>query len=116
VSTPEERVRAERAAALLVRLIRDPSFRAAFRRKPAEEARAFGLDQLARELEERQKERQTLPIRETKARLAGLLLATADEGVAAANLVGLTDRSPSGHTARTAKRVLTSAGFPGDRA
>jgi hypothetical protein len=80
-ASAEQQVRAERVAALLVRLIRDSAFRAAFRRRPGEEARAFGLDDLAGELQERHDALQTPQIRESTPGLAGLLLAAAAEGL-----------------------------------
>jgi hypothetical protein len=113
VSAPgERRLRAERVATLLARLIVDPDFRAAFRRRPAEEARAFGLDHLAGELREHQKALQTLEIRESKSSLAGLLLAAAAEGVAAVEVVRRADDSLGPETAREAKRVLTRSDLP----
>jgi hypothetical protein len=86
-ASAEQQVRAERVAALLVRLIRDPAFRAAFRRRPAEEARAFGLDDLAGELRERHRALQTLESRESTSGLAGLLLAAAAERLPMVELV-----------------------------
>jgi hypothetical protein len=80
-----------RVAALMERLVTDPAFRAAFRGRPEEEMRAFGLGHLAKALEERQKALQTLEVRESKSSLAGLLLAAAAEGVAAVEVVGHVD-------------------------
>jgi hypothetical protein len=108
----EQQVRAERVAALLVRLIRDPAFRADFRRRPAEEARAFGLDDLAGELRERHKALQTIEIRESTSGLAGLLLAAAAEGRPMVEVARHTDGPVSSETVRAARRALTRAGLP----
>lgn len=70
-------------AALFERLITDPAFRAAFRRRPADAARRFGLEELARELDGAGKALHTLDLRESKSSLAGLLMAAAAEGGAA---------------------------------
>jgi hypothetical protein len=114
-ASAEQQVRAERVAALLVRLIRDPAFRAAFRRRPADEARACGLDHLAGELQERREALQTLEIRESKSGLAGLLLAAAAEDVVAVEVTRHANGPLSSETARTARRAPTPAGPSGRR-
>jgi cell wall-associated NlpC family hydrolase len=102
-----------RVAALMERLITDPAFRAAFRRRPADEMRAFGLGHLAEALEERQKALQTLEVRESKSSLAGLLLAAAAEGAAAVEVVGHVDGAlASGPGAASEQAAGPSGGQP----
>lgn len=104
-------VPAERAAALLQRLITDPDYRAAFRRRPAEEARAFGLEELASGLDGSSKALQTLEIRESKSSLAGLMMAAAAEGFAAVELLRHAEDHLGGEAASAASRTLTRTGL-----
>src|SRR3954453_22555322 len=70
------------AAKLLERLLVDGSFRAQFRRHPAGACREAGLDSLAQEMSVGGgKAMLTLDIRESKASLAGVMMAAAMEGV-----------------------------------
>src|SRR3954452_8386300 len=64
----------------LERLLREPEFRARFRRNPAAAMREAGLDGLADELELGDP-MQTLEPRESRSSLTGVLLAGAFEGI-----------------------------------
>ncbi len=77
---------AERAAALLERLLSDPIYRAEFRADPARACADEGLPEVAAELG-RGRAMQTLEIRESRSSLAGVLMAAALEGASLAVLV-----------------------------
>jgi cell wall-associated NlpC family hydrolase len=77
---------AERAAALLERLLSDPIYRAEFRADPARACAEEGLPEVASELG-RGRAMQTLEIRESRSSLAGVLMAAALEGASLAVLV-----------------------------
>jgi cell wall-associated NlpC family hydrolase len=77
---------AERAAALLERLLSDPVYRSAFRADPARACADEGLPEVAAELG-RGRAMQTLEIRESRSSLAGVLMAAALEGASLAVLV-----------------------------
>jgi hypothetical protein len=77
---------AERAAALLERLLSDPAYRARFRADPARACADEGLPEVAAELG-RGRAMQTLEIRESRSSLAGVLMAAALEGASLAVLV-----------------------------
>jgi cell wall-associated NlpC family hydrolase len=77
---------AERAAALLERLLSDPVYRSAFRADPARACAEEGLPEVAAELG-RGRAMQTLEIRESRSSLAGVLMAAALEGASLAVLV-----------------------------
>jgi cell wall-associated NlpC family hydrolase len=77
---------AERAAALLERLLTDPVYRAEFRADPARACAAEGLSGPAAEFN-RGRALQTLEIRESRSSLAGVLMAAALEGASLAVLV-----------------------------
>jgi cell wall-associated NlpC family hydrolase len=83
VSTPEQ---AERAAALLERLLSDPAYRSEFRADPARACAAEGLPEVAAQLG-RGRALETLEIRESRSSLAGVLMAAALEGASLAVLV-----------------------------
>ncbi len=71
----------EDEARLLGRLLGDPAFRARFRLDPAGTAREAGLDGLAAELAVADDPMQTLELRESRSSVAGVLMATALEGI-----------------------------------
>ncbi|MEA2444626.1 MAG: peptidoglycan DL-endopeptidase CwlO [Thermoleophilales bacterium] len=77
---------AERAAALLERLLSDPAYRSEFRADPARACADEGLPEVAAELG-RGRAMQTLEIRESRSSLAGVLMAAALEGASLAVLV-----------------------------
>jgi cell wall-associated NlpC family hydrolase len=77
---------AERAAALLERLLSDPAYRSEFRADPARACAEEGLPEVAAELG-RGRAMQTLEIRESRSSLAGVLMAAALEGASLAVLV-----------------------------
>src|SRR3954452_830206 len=73
---------ADVAAKLIERLLADAPFRARFRRDPAGACREAGLEQLAQEMSlGGGKAMHTLDIRESKSSLAGVMMASAMEGV-----------------------------------
>ena len=77
---------AERAAALLERLLSDPAYRSEFRADPARACAEEGLPEVAAQLG-RGRAMQTLEIRESRSSLAGVLMAAALEGASLAVLV-----------------------------
>jgi cell wall-associated NlpC family hydrolase len=77
---------AERAAALLERLLSDPVYRSTFRADPARACADEGLPEVAEQLG-RGRAMQTLEIRESRSSLAGVLMAAALEGASLAVLV-----------------------------
>ncbi len=79
--------RIERAADLIERLLEDHDFRAAFRQRPAAGARAYGLGDVADELDRTERPMLTLDGRESRSSLAGALLAAAAESVEVVDLV-----------------------------
>ncbi len=109
MSTPEQ---AERAAALLERLLSDPSYRSEFRADPAGACAAEGLPEVAAQLG-RGRALETLEIRESRSSLAGVLMAAALEG---ASLAVLVDHAQAASTvdpdAAKALAQLTQNGQP----
>ena len=109
MSTPEQ---AERAAALLERLLSDPAYRSEFRADPAGACAAEGLPEVAAQLG-RGRALETLEIRESRSSLAGVLMAAALEG---ASLAVLVDHAQAASTvdpdAAKALAQLTQNGQP----
>ena len=68
-------------ARLLERLLEDPGFRARFRSDPAAAAREAGLGELAADLAGAEAPFETLELRESRSSVAGMMLATAAEGL-----------------------------------
>jgi cell wall-associated NlpC family hydrolase len=77
---------AERAAALLERLLSDPTYRSEFRADPARACAEEGLPEVAEQLG-RGRAMETLEISESRSSLAGVLMAAALEGASLAVLV-----------------------------
>ena len=82
-----DRDRTERAADLIERLLGDRAFRAEFRRHPGDGARAYGLRDVADELDNAERRPRALDERESRSSLAGALLAAAAEGAEVVDLV-----------------------------
>ena len=109
MSTPEQ---AERAAALLERLLSDPAYRSEFRADPAAACAAEGLPEVAAQLG-RGRALETLEIRESRSSLAGVLMAAALEGASLAVLVDHAQAAaPVDPEAAKALAQLTQNGQP----
>ncbi len=100
---------AERAAALLERLLSDPAYRSEFRADPARACAEEGLPEVAAQLG-RGRAMQTLEIRESRSSLAGVLMAAALEGASLAVLVDHAEAAGTvDPTAASALAQLTQA-------
>jgi cell wall-associated NlpC family hydrolase len=100
---------AERAAALLERLLSDPAYRSEFRADPARACAEEGLPEVAEQLG-RGRAMQTLEIRESRSSLAGVLMAAALEGASLAVLVDHAEAASSvDPTAASALAQLTQS-------
>ena len=92
--------------AFLERLLADPQLRADFRRRPATTCRAFGLHELAAELDAGTRGSVTLEQRESRSGMAGVMIAAAAEGVGLAGLLARQAADSGEAAAATAAQLV----------